>query len=63
MRYRVTNNRPGHGRKRINKDSIATLLAEYNHFYLFQGHAYRFCISKNALHCGHYSMEKAGSAK
>ncbi len=60
VRYRIINNNPGYGRKRINRNSIATLLAEYDYFYLFQGHAYKFTVSKNDIKSGFYTMEKIG---
>jgi|LSQX01.2.fsa_nt_gb hypothetical protein len=46
-------------RRKKKNNSTGTMIGEYNHFFLFQSkNGYKFSISKNALHCKHYSLEK-----
>lgn len=60
MKYQIINNAPGYGRKRINKNSIASLVGEYEHFLLFRGRHYQFTVSKNDIRAGLYTVEKIG---
>lgn len=56
-RYKITEHKAGKGRAKY-ANRIGTLIAEYDHFFLFQVKKYRYTVNKNALHCGHYSMKK-----
>lgn len=63
-RFEVIDNLPRCGKKEEHrKRTVVKMLAEYSHFYLFQGRFYKFCINKNDLICKHFLMKEVGGQR